>query len=88
MRRAVGADRRTLTRWRRWWVERVGGSRMFEIGRADFMPVPDATQLPLSLLESFVGGARERVMHALAWLARQFGSRFPTAGGGHAELAR
>ena len=88
LRRVVGADRRTLERWRRWWVERVGRSREFEIGRADFMPAPDAAQLPLSLVESFVGAASERVLHALRWLAGQFGSRFPTVGGGHAELAR
>jgi len=88
LRRAVGADRRTLERWRRWGVERIGNSRVFEIGRADFMPPPDAGRLPLSLLDSFLGTACERAMHALSWLARLFGSRFPTEGGSHAELAR
>jgi len=88
LRRVVGADRRTLERWRRWWVERIGGSRVFEIGRADFMPPPDATALPCSLLDGFVGTAPQRVVHALSWLARQFGSRFPREGGVHAELAR
>jgi hypothetical protein len=88
LRRVVGADRRTLERWRRWWVERIGSSRVFEIGRADFMPAPEAACLPLSLLDSFVGTACERALHALSWLAGQFGSRFPTEGGGHAELAR
>jgi hypothetical protein len=87
LRSAVGVDRRTLERWRRWWVERVGGSRAFEIGRADFMPPPDTGRLPLSLLDSFLGTASERAMHALSWLARLFGSHFPTEGGGHAELA-
>jgi hypothetical protein len=88
LRRVVGADRRTLERWRRWWVERVGGSRAFEIGRANFMPPPDATALPRSLLDGFVGTGSERMVHALSWLARQFGSRFPREGGVHAELAR
>jgi hypothetical protein len=88
LRRVVGADRRTLERWRRWWVERIGSSRVFEIGRADFMPPPDAGQLPRSLLHSFLGTACERAMHALSWLACRFGSRFPTEGGVHAELAR
>jgi hypothetical protein len=88
LRRVVGADRRTLERWRRWWIERVGGSRVFEIGRADFMPPPEGSGLPQSLLDSFIGTARERALHTLSWLARQFGSRFPTEGGGHAELAR
>lgn len=88
LRRIVGADRRTLERWRRWWVERVGASRVFEIGRADFMPPPNAGELPRSLLDCFAGDASERVAHALSWLARQFGSRFPTGRGAHAELAR
>lgn len=88
LRRKVGADRRTLERWRRWWVEQLGRSRVFEIGRADFMPPPDAAKLPRSLLDSFVGSASERLVHALRWLAQQFGSRFPTEGGVHAELAR
>jgi len=88
LRRITGAERRTLERWRRWWVERVGPSRVFEIGRADFMPPPSAAELPQSLLDAFVGVASERLLHALSWLARQFGSRFPTEGGAHAELAR
>jgi hypothetical protein len=88
LRRAVGADRRTLQRWRRWWTERVGLSREFEIGRADFMPTPETASLPRSLVECFAGTSSERVVRALCWLARLFGSRFPTGGGGHAELAR
>ena len=88
LRRAVGADRRTLERWRRWWVEQIGRSRVFEIGRADFMPPPAAEQLPLSLVDSFLGTAAERTLHALSWLAARFGSQFPKEGGGHAELAR
>jgi hypothetical protein len=34
---------------------------VFEVGRADFMPPPDAAKLPRSLLDSFVGSASERV---------------------------
>jgi len=88
LRRFVGADRRTLARWQRWWIERVGLSRVFEIGRADFMPPPAATDLPRSLLDVFIGSASERVLQALRWLAQQFGSRLPKGGGVHAELAR
>jgi hypothetical protein len=88
LRRLVGADRRTLQRWRHWWTERVGTSRAFEIGRADFMPPPESSQLPHALLDCFVGSAGERVLRVLNWLAQQFGARFPTEGGGHAELAR
>lgn len=88
LQRIVGADRRTLERWRRWWVERIGSSRVFEIGRAEFMPPPEVSALPRSLLDSFVGTTGERVVHTLCWLAQQFGSRFPTEGGVHADFAR
>jgi hypothetical protein len=84
----LGADRRTLSRWRSWWTERVGGSRSFEIARAELMPPPDGAELPTSLLDSFVGTARERMEHALLFLARHFGARFPRQGGAHAEDAR
>jgi hypothetical protein len=88
LRRVVGADRRTLERWRRFWTERVGSHRAFEIGRADFMPPPATEGLPRSLVDSFIGTASERVMHALRWLTVKFGSEFPTDAAGHAELAR
>lgn len=84
----LGADRRTLQRWRAWWTERVGNSRTFEIGRADFMPPPAGSALPGSLLECFFGTAAQRVLRALCWLAEHFGSRFPKDGGLHAEVAR
>ncbi len=86
--RALGADRRTLSRWRWWWTERVGRSRRFEIGRAELMPPPVASELPRSLLDSFLDTARERMVHALEFLARHFGTRIPMQGGSHAEDAR
>jgi len=84
----LGVDRRTLQRWRKWWTERVGSCRRFEIGRADFMPPPDGARLPLSLLDSFVGDESERLISMLRWLAAQFGSRFPTDDRLSAEDAR
>jgi len=86
--RALGADRRTLSRWQRWWTERVGRSRLFEIARAELMPPPAAAELPRSLLDSFVGTAVERVLGVLEFLAKHFGARFPRQGGAHAEDAR
>jgi len=86
--RAIGADRRTLSRWRRWWTERVGRSRPFELARAELMPPPLGDGLPTSLLDSFVGTATERVRQSLEFLARHFGARFPEWGGAHAEDAR
>jgi hypothetical protein len=84
----LGADRRTLSRWRSWWTERVGSSRTFEIARAELMPPPDGATLPKSLLDSFMGTACERLRYALSFLARHFGARFPRQGGAHAEDAR
>jgi hypothetical protein len=86
--RVLGADRRTLGRWRRWWTERVGPSRTFEIARAELMPPPTASELPRSLLVSFVGTTAERVLGVLRFLVRHFGARFPRQGGLHAEDAR
>ena len=85
---ALGADRRTLSRWRSWWPERVGTSATFEVARAELMPPPAAAELPRSLLDSFVGTARERVLGVLEFLSKHFGARFPRQGGLHAEDAR
>lgn len=84
----LGADRRTLLRWRRWWTERVGSSRTFEVGRGELMPPPARQGLPGSLLGCFVGTATERMIRLLRWLAEQFGARFVTEEGGYAEVAR
>jgi len=84
----LGTDRRTLVRWRRWWTTAVASSRTFLFGRADFMPPPAGETLPTSLLDGFVGTGSERLVAALGWLARQFGSRFPGDGDGSAQDAR
>lgn len=52
-----GVSRRTLLRWRRFWVEAVPVSRFWEARRGHFA-VPLATQkLPVSLLEAFTEAA-------------------------------
>ena len=86
--RELGADRRTLLRWRRWWTERIGKSQPFVVGRGEFMPPPDGRDLPGTLLQCFVGTAAERMIRLLRWLAERFGSRWMMEGGGHAEVAR
>jgi hypothetical protein len=86
---ALGADRRTLVRWRRWWTSTVAQSRTFEVGRADFMPPPAGAELPGSLVACFAAVApRGRLVAALRWLAAQFGARFPRDGIAPAEDAR
>lgn len=84
----LGADRRTLERWRRYWVERIGRSRPFELLRGQLMPPPDGSELPLSLLACMTGDASRRLSSALSLLSEWFGSRYPTATARPAEVAR
>lgn len=84
----LGADRRTLERWRRYWVDRIGRSRGFELLRAQLMPPPAGSELPLSLLQCMSGDAARRLRSALSLLSEWFGSRYPTATARSAELAR
>jgi hypothetical protein len=65
---AVGADRRTVERWRRWWRERFTATPLWRRARATFMP-PVATQrLPLSLLDRFTGEDADRLVALLRFL--------------------
>ncbi|MGH9434374.1 MAG: hypothetical protein ACRD06_00060 [Terriglobia bacterium] len=51
----LGVSRRTVNRWRQWWTEVFVQTRCWVSGSGLFaVPVPTA-QLPLSLLERFVG---------------------------------
>ena len=85
---ALGIGRRTLVRWRRWWRSDIASDRRLEEARGDFMPVPDFSALPGSLLERFAGDPSSRLTHLLESMCRWFGSRFPKEGGGPAEDAR
>lgn len=53
--RELGVDRRTLTRWRRWWLEAFPMTRAFTEIRAAIVPPPDVTTMPLSLIASYEG---------------------------------
>lgn len=51
----LGVSRRTVNRWRQWWIEIFPQTRCWAAGSGLFsVPVPTA-QLPQSLLERFVG---------------------------------
>jgi hypothetical protein len=63
-----GVDRRTLARWRQWWLEQVVRSAFWKEARVHLMPPPDATHLPGSLLQSF-GRRRDRLLKTLQFLA-------------------
>lgn len=77
-------DRRTLTRWRRWWLEQVR-TRPVQLSLRAFVPPVDLGSVPRSLLERFAGGAAEALHSMLAWL---HGSGFLTVRNAPAEVAR
>lgn len=55
MRELIGVDRRTLQRWRAWWLETFLGTAFWAEARARLMPSIEESRLPASLLERFIG---------------------------------
>ena len=63
-------DRRTLERWRQWWLGLFVGSSFWKEVRARFMPPLCQQTLPLSLCLSFeVEERRDRLLELLKFLA-------------------
>ncbi len=54
LRRAIGASRRTLARWRTWWRELFTATPFWRVARAQWVPAVSEAALPASLLERFV----------------------------------
>lgn len=72
--RQVGARRRTVGRWRRWFRQELPGSDWWKRHSGQFREPPDAQRMPLSLLEQIAGATEsERVARALRLLS---GARF------------
>ena len=65
---AVGVDRRTVERWRRWWREGFTATRFWKVARAMFMPPIDGERLPASLLERFTGDDADRLIALLRFI--------------------
>lgn len=64
----VGASRRTLERWRRWWQEVLPATPFFRTVRAWIAEV-STTQLPASLLAHFKDGDElTRLLHLLDFI--------------------
>lgn len=57
LRALFGASRRTLARWRTWWVEAFPESRFWKAARSAFSPAVDTSTAPTSLLARFAGDA-------------------------------
>lgn len=75
LRELVGVSRQTVLRWQRWWREQVPQSAFWRACCAGLRSAIPICELPLSLLEQFVGGAEERLLALLRLLAPLSGGR-------------
>jgi hypothetical protein len=69
LRESLSIDRRTLERWRTWWLERFVQSAFWKAARARFMPLICEKTLPLSLCEAFGVDRRDRLLDLLKFLS-------------------
>ena len=65
----LGIDRRTLERWRQWWLTAFVEGAFWRAGRARFMPVLCEETLPWSLGERFGIERAGGLMKLLGFLA-------------------
>jgi hypothetical protein len=72
-------DRRTLGRWRKWWLETFAGP-FRPIAMAAFMPPLDLAGVPAALLDRYAGNLAEQLIHLLRFLG-------PLTGGASARRA-
>ena len=66
---ALGIDRRTLERWRQWWLGIFLESAFWREARARFMPPLSHKTMPWSLCVSFEVQRRDRLLDLLKFLA-------------------
>ena len=69
LRRALGIDRRTLERWRQWWLESFVQEPYWKLARAAFMPPLCQETLPLSLARAFAVGWPGQLIALLKFLS-------------------
>jgi hypothetical protein len=65
----LGIDRRTVARWRGWWLSTFAAGPFWRQASAALMPPADPLRLPASLLDRFAGTAAEQLICALRFLA-------------------
>jgi len=69
LRAIVGVSRRTMERWRQWWLEEFARSSFWIWARGQLASPVDEQTLPLSLLESFrKPQAEERTVDLLRFI--------------------
>lgn len=64
----LGADRRTLERWRKWWLSVFAAGPFWRAASAAFMPPVDVFGLPAALLGRFAGDIKQKVTAFLRFL--------------------
>ena len=69
LRLELGIDRRTLERWRVWWLENFVQSGFWRGERARFMPGLDENVMPWSLTEKHTAKTRSGMVKLLKFLA-------------------
>ncbi len=69
LRESLGIDRRTVERWRQWWLEGYVRSSFWKEARARFMPLVCEKSLPWSLCEVFDIERRDRLLDLLKFLS-------------------
>jgi hypothetical protein len=75
-----GIDRRTLARWRSWWLSTFTNGPFALAATATLMPPVDIAGLPVSLLDRFAGGLEQQLTALLRFLG-------PLTGGASAMRA-
>jgi hypothetical protein len=70
---ALGVDRRTVARWRSWWLSTFTVTPFWQTAVAAFMPPADSSRLPASVLDRFAGDADQRLIAFLRFLAPMTG---------------
>jgi hypothetical protein len=61
--------KRTVTRWCRWWRTGLIASALWDDAKGQWASPVCTEQLPLSLLSSFSGTARDKLQATLKWLS-------------------
>ena len=64
----LGVDRRTLERWRSWWLEQFAPSGAWRVARARLLPPVNEAALPWSLWARFSGAGDEPLLGLLRFL--------------------
>jgi hypothetical protein len=85
LRALIGVSRRTLERWRRWWLERFRETPVWKTLQGRLATPVDPERLPGSLLERFAGQPQEQLVALLSQLSALSVASPPSAVTEHGE---